>query len=37
MPKKGIKSHKKEYLGVSSNEVDEPRIIIQWSESERER
>ena len=28
-------SHKKEYIWVSSNEVDEP--IIQWSKSEREK
>ena len=31
-------SHKKEYIWVSSNEVDEPRAYYtEWSKSERER
>ena len=30
--------HKKEYIWVSSDEVDEPRTYYaEWSESERER
>ena len=30
-------SHEKESIWVSSNEVDEPRAIIQWSKPEKER
>ena len=30
--------HKKEHLGVSSDEMDEPRIYYtEWNKSERER
>ena len=30
-------SHKKEHLGVSSNEVDEPRTYIQSKVSQKEK
>ena len=30
-------SHKKEQIWVSSSEVDEPKVYIEWSKSEKEK